>query len=56
MGSSPGCAVPSACWAGTVGVNPDETSGLVITQTQIFLFADIDHGWPIGAVLAAHGR
>ena len=46
----------SAGWAGAVGVNPDETSGLVITQTQIFLFADIDPGWPIGAVLAAHDR
>jgi hypothetical protein len=41
---------------GAVGVNPDENSGLVITQTQIFLFADIDHGCPIGAVLGAHGR
>jgi len=48
--------VSPACWAGGVGVNPDETHGLVITQTQIFLSADIDHGWPIGAVLAAHGR
>jgi hypothetical protein len=48
--------VPSAGWAGAVGVSPDETPGLVITQTQIFLFTDIDHGWPIGAFLAAHGR
>jgi hypothetical protein len=56
MGLSPGCGVPSACSAGAVGVNPDENPGLVITQTQIFLFADIDPGWPIGAVLAAHGR
>ena len=51
-----GCGVSSARRVGAVGVIPDENPGLVITQTQIFLFADIDHGWPIGAFLAAHGR
>jgi len=34
----------------------DENPGLVVTHTLTFLFADIDHGWPTGAGLTAHGR